>query len=115
MWRLQLFVLVRMPISAYFLLGVSNALILAISNGWFAALVGVGPIVFMAYISFQLYLFRPGALRLGGILLALEVVGFVLLKMEGDFARQGAFDPAHAFKMLCFVLVVWALPNGLFL
>jgi len=55
MWRLQLFVIFRMPISASFLMGVINALILPISNRWFGALVVGGLLVFMAYISFQLY------------------------------------------------------------
>jgi len=115
MWRFQLFLIFRMPISASFLLGYNDALYLPFMGRPLGGLVCIGLVVFMGYASMQLYLFRPGALRLGGVLLALEVVGFVLLKMIGDFTRRGAFDPAHAFKMLCVALVVWVLPNGLVL
>jgi hypothetical protein len=115
MWRFQLFVLFRAEISVICLLGYNKALHLSVSNGWFAAPVCIGLVVFMGYVSIQLVLFRPGALRLGGVLLALEVVGFVLLMTAGDFTRRGAFELAHAFQMLCVALVVWALPNGLVL
>jgi hypothetical protein len=115
MWRFQLFVIFRMPISFACLPSYIKALYLSGSNEWFTALVVIGLAVFMGYASIQLQLFRAGALRLGGVLLTLEVVGFILQKMVGDFTRRGAFDPAHAFKMLGVALVVWALPNGLVL
>jgi hypothetical protein len=114
MW-FKVFVLLRLPISVFFLLGyiVAFGVLNELGMGVLGALFVVGVYVFLAVTSIKLVRLRKGALRLAGWLLTLETVGVAWLGSSFDAIARRRFDPTMSPVVLFIAVVVWSLPNAL--
>jgi len=103
---LKVFVLLRVPISIFALLGFAAAF--PDLGAWFS----LGAYVYLGFVSVQLWRAKPGALKLAGLLLAVETVGGVLFVLATDIVT-GRVDALGAVLIAAGVVAWWTLPNSL--
>jgi hypothetical protein len=77
--------------------------------GFIGVVFVVGLLVYLGVVTMKLARFRPGALRLAGCLLALEIAGAVLFVSEADMASGR--NPGKVAIWACAVVLLWTLPN----
>src|SRR5215510_1376171 len=88
MW-FQVFVLVRIPIPAFCLMGCA---MLLKGAGAFGGAVLLGMLAFLALVTERLVRFREGALRLAVWLILMELVGGVLIMAMGNYFGFVRYD-----------------------
>lgn len=111
MW-FEVFVLLRIPISAFCLLGC--AMLLQFTDA-FGCLALMGMLTFLVFVSVRLVQFREGALRLAVWLLLLELVGGVVIMAGENYFGFREFDSLTFAVLAGVVGLVWTLPNWLVL
>jgi hypothetical protein len=119
MW-FKLFVLLRMPVSFFCLLGIVYATGLKLWEGplwdWRGRALGrallLGACYFIPYTSTKLYRRQKGALMCAGLLLAAETIGAVLFVFSRDYMFTSKFGQLGAFAAACVVFALWTLPNA---
>jgi hypothetical protein len=111
MW-FKVFVLVRIPISAFCLMGCA---MLLQGAGAFGGAVLLGMLAFLVLVTERLVRFREGALRLAVWLLLLELVGGVLIMAMGNYFGFVRYDGLDWAVMVGVVGLVWILPNAVIL
>ena len=116
MW-FKVFVLLRLPMSVFCLLGYATMLSIWNEPGkeFPGVALFIGVYIFLAFTSIKLFRRRKSARTLAGLLLALETIGAVLLERGGEFIHTHTFEPVATFTTTCVVIVVWTLPNALIL
>ena len=111
MW-FQVFVLVRIPISAFCLAGCA---MLLQGSGAFGGVVVLGMLAFLVFVSIRLSQFREEALRLAVWLFLLELVGGVVIMAGENYFGFREFNLLFWASTAGVVGLVWTLPNAVIL